>query len=144
MLLLLEFLRQLGALLRLALLEFPLPPPRRCLPLPVQRRLAHLRQAWTLRGTCRYEPEPCRSLRGRISGRNHPMPIMRLRLAAQNLVMVSRKPTGFPTRFDPPVIAPSDVDEATLLAVAPYCQPWRPAAKIKTLEAADMPFFIIF
>ena len=72
------------------------------------------------------------------------MPIMRLRLAAQNLVMVSREPTGFPTRFDPPVMAHSDVDEATLLAVAPYCQPWRPAAKIKTLEAADVPFFIIF
>ena len=72
------------------------------------------------------------------------MPIMRLRLAAQNLVMVSRKPTGFPTRLDPPVMAYGDVDEATLLAVAPYWQPWRPAAKIKTLEAADQPFFIIF
>ena len=72
------------------------------------------------------------------------MPIMRLRLAAQNLVMFSRKPTGFPTRFDTPMVAHSDVDEATLLTVAPYCQPWRPAAKIKTLEAADVPFFIIF
>ena len=72
------------------------------------------------------------------------MPIMRLRLAAQNLVMFSRKPTGFPTRFDPPMMAHSDVDEVTLFVVAPYCQPWRPAAKIKTLEAADVPFFIIF
>ena len=69
---------------------------------------------------------------------------MRLRLAAQNLVMISRKPTGFPTRFNPPVMAHSDVDEATLLAVAPYCQPWRPAAKIKTLKTTDVPLFIIF
>ena len=45
-----------------------------------------------------------------------------------------------PPRFDPPMMAHSDVGEATLLAVAPYCQPWRPAAKIKTLEAADAPF----
>ena len=72
------------------------------------------------------------------------MPIMRLRLAAQNLVMFSRKPTGFPPHFHPPVMAHRDVDEITLLAVAPYRQPWRPAAKIKTLEAADVPFFIIF
>ena len=100
--------------------------------------------AWTLRGTCRYEPEPNRSLRGRIGGENHPLPIMRLRLAAQNLVMFSRKPTGFPPRFDTPVMAYSDVDEVTLLTVAPYCQPWRPTAKIKTLEATDVPFFIIF
>ena len=74
------------------------------------------------------------------------MPIMRLRLAAQNLVMVSRKPTGFPTRFDPPMMAHSDVDEVTLLTVAPHRQPWRPAAKIKIkiLEATDQPVFIIF
>ena len=68
------------------------------------------------------------------------MPIMRLRLAAQNLVKISRKPTGIPPRFHPPVMAHRDVDEVTLLAVASNCQPWRPAAKIKTLEAADVPF----
>ena len=59
---------------------------------------------------------------------------MRLRLAAQNLVMVSRKPTGFPPHFHPPVMAHRDVDEFTLLSVAPHRQPWRPAPKIEALD----------